>query len=314
MGLTIAVSENTSGKAIVSQESLCCLSAGRSKIVHSSRELAWTSLLLDQHRIAVADDEYESVTPDQAVAVLIRGGFKLESYNDGIWRAAHYTAGTVGLTPGGKVNRLNRRLAGRSKSVEMVKIYLPAKLMTLLADEYRCAGQRAAPSFLNTLAYNDPAVVHSVLAILHASQAGATELYAETAAQWLATHLLTSHSPRFSLPSRERDPGYIADKRLASVLEYISVNLATQLTLCKLAQEAGISKYHFVKLFKQATGRTPHAFVTQMRLETGMNWLVTTDMSVSEIAFACGYERPTHVATAFSARFGMTSSAARDRR
>ena len=154
-------------------------------------------------------------------------------------------------------------------------------------------------------------IMQTALAMLQAVRKGASELYAETAAHWLVTHLLVCHQPNFSVSPRDRSPGVLSDRRLARVLEYISIHFADQLTLDSLSREAGISKFHFVKLFRQATGQTPHSFVTQVRLDEAKHLVLTTEMSIGEIASSCGYHRPTHFATAFSTRFGSTPSALR---
>lgn len=98
------------------------------------------------------------------------------------------------------------------------------------------------------------------------------------------------------------------DPRLARILAYIDRHYADPLTLDKLAKEAGISKYHFVKLFRQVAGQTPIAYVANVRLERARHLLCTTEMSVSEVASTCGYARATHFSAAFSGRYGISPS------
>ena len=167
----------------------------------------------------------------------------------------------------------------------MVKIYLPTGLMTLMAEEYRAAGQQVPEAPLNALFFNDQTVMQTAFSVLKAVRTGASELYAETAAHWLATHLLTSPA-RFFLSPGERDPGSISDKRLARVLEFTRSHYADRLTLDSLSREAGISKFHFVKLFRQATGQTPHARVTQVRLEEARQLLLNSKLSSRTTNFA----------------------------
>jgi AraC family transcriptional regulator len=88
------------------------------------------------------------------------------------------------------------------------------------------------------------------------------------------------------------------------VIECMSVHYAEQITLEQLAAEAGISKYHFTRLFHQKLGKTPFRFLTEIRLAAARRMLVTTDLRAGEIALACGYSAASYFTIAFTARYG----------
>ena len=68
---------------------------------------------------------------------------------------------------------------------------------------------------------------------------------------------------------------------------------------CALASDAGLSRFHFCRAFKESTGLSPHAWLRQHRLEQAMNMLRDTDASVVSVAAALGYSSQTAFAAAF---------------
>ena len=88
-----------------------------------------------------------------------------------------------------------------------------------------------------------------------------TEPVCRAFAYALATHLLSEQAAwrrSGSIDPDLRSQGKITDPRLARVLEYMSVHFAEPLDLTWLAREAGVSKFHFARLFRERTSTTPH--------------------------------------------------------
>jgi AraC-like DNA-binding protein len=103
------------------------------------------------------------------------------------------------------------------------------------------------------------------------------------------------------------------DRRLRRVEEFLRSNLGTPLSLQQVAREAGLSRFHFLRLFKQAYGRTPFKHLTRLRMEEAKQRLVRGDESVTEIAYACGYEDAAHFAAAFRREIGVSPRMYRQR-
>ncbi len=72
-------------------------------------------------------------------------------------------------------------------------------------------------------------------------------------------------------------------------ISYILENYNIDLTIDKLSQRVHISKYHFCRSFKQMTGHTVNHFINTIRLKEADYLLKESDLSVSEIAYAVGY-------------------------
>ena len=89
--------------------------------------------------------------------------------------------------------------------------------------------------------------------------------------------------------------------------EYLEANMASDVSLHTLAALARLSVDHFVRAFRGATGKTPHRFALERRLERAAAML-KGPASIAQIAHACGFRSAAHFSVRFHARFGVTPS------
>lgn len=75
-------------------------------------------------------------------------------------------------------------------------------------------------------------------------------------------------------------------------------------TVTALAREAGMSRSAFAAAFREATGRTPGAYLVDWRMSVAMRLLRETRRSIERIATECGYDNPYAFSTAFRKRIG----------
>ena len=288
-------------------ESFRCQEALGPTLVESSRSFGWTSLLVDRHHVVPAENEIETVaTPDQTIVVMLKGEQQIELFADGLWRRTIYEPGTVGTTPGLKTDRLRRCVGKQAGSFEKANLYLPRELIDEAVDEFRRTREGKGDITLNALAFHDPLICHVAKRLIEAMRSGASDLYAAATARWLAAHLVCFHAGHAGGERLTLDAGVISDRRIARVLEMMSGRLSLPPSLDELAAEAGVSKFHFVRLFREKVGRTPHSFLVQLRLEAAQSMLAATDLAIGTIAELCGYRRDTELIAAFSRRFGTT--------
>lgn len=76
------------------------------------------------------------------------------------------------------------------------------------------------------------------------------------------------------------------------------------LTIEELAAEAGLSKYHFIRLFDRAFGATPYRYLHQVRLEHARGRLQEGFRDIGALCLECGYESLGSFSWAFKRRFG----------
>lgn len=278
----------------------------------SSRDAGWSSLLLELHTGVASSEPYSSIpTPDQIIGVAMSGQYASEVRVARGWLRGVYHPGAICIHTPLESRRYRFPVPEPAHAnFTTALLYLPQSVMTSAAEHLRRAGQRSPGTTLQGAVDRDPAVAQLTSALLRAMADQASNLYAETATAWLAVHLLTMYGS----PARSGDlplAGHIADARLARVVEFMSVHFNRRLTLDELAAEAAVSKFHFARLFREKIGRSPLAFLADLRLGSAHRLLVTSDLPVATIGYECGYSSPSHFTAAFAARYGITPRAFR---
>lgn len=134
-----------------------------------------------------------------------------------------------------------------------------------------------------------------------------SNLYADSLANILAIQLLRDYSSH-SLPPERTYANGLPRHKLVRVLDLINSDLSADLPLQVLAQTAGLSEYHFLRLFKQSTGITPHQYVLRQRIGRAKQLLTESDLSITEISYSLGFSTPAHFTHHFRRQTGMTPS------
>lgn len=101
-------------------------------------------------------------------------------------------------------------------------------------------------------------------------------------------------------------------RRVCLAMNYITRNIDRELTLDEIARVASFSMFHFHRIFKAVVGETVSEFIRRIRLESAANRLLSNShLSITDLAFECGFSSSQNFAKAFRAHFGMTPSAFR---
>ena len=95
------------------------------------------------------------------------------------------------------------------------------------------------------------------------------------------------------------------DPKIAAVLSYINENLGRELSVDELAEQAYLSRYHFMRLFKAQTGSTVHAYVRQKRLLYAAR-LIREGESAARAAAESGFSDYSAFHRAFRECFGIS--------
>ena len=95
-------------------------------------------------------------------------------------------------------------------------------------------------------------------------------------------------------------------QRILSIVEYMNRHYFEPLQTEELAARCGLSKYHFIHLFRMCMGMTPYSYLIRIRMERAETLLQTGDMTVQEVAFVCGYNDSLYFSRAFSRHFGVS--------
>lgn len=191
------------------------------------------------------------------------------------------------------------------KPVDVIQLYLPHSTLERVADE----ADTATPiDLLERTAHPDPITSRLLLSAADVleSNGALDNLFRHQLADLLATRILAAHtgSPTTFQPTM----GGLPPKVLLRAIERLRSDSDADVSLAALASDAGLSRFHFCRAFKESTGLSPHAWLRQHRLEQAMNMLRDTDTSVVSVAAALGYASQTAFAAAFRKLTGETPS------
>jgi AraC-like DNA-binding protein len=103
------------------------------------------------------------------------------------------------------------------------------------------------------------------------------------------------------------------DERIKRVKDYITKNYAQDICLKDLAGMVCMSEDSFSRFFKHKTGRTPNRYLIDYRLGIAARLLLTTQLSVAEIGYSCGFNTLSHFNRLFRESKGCTPSEFRER-
>ncbi len=133
-------------------------------------------------------------------------------------------------------------------------------------------------------------------------------LYAETAATLLSLHLLRQNAK--TAPARPHPlRGGLAPYVLRRVTELIECRLGEDITLTELAALADLSPSHFCRAFKVSTGRSPHQWRSERRIERAKELLFDDQIAIADIALTCGFSSQSHFGSVFISSVGMSPAA-----
>ncbi|MDQ3816775.1 MAG: AraC family transcriptional regulator [Acidobacteriota bacterium] len=162
-------------------------------------------------------------------------------------------------------------------------------------------------------AFNDEAL-NSLLGLLRAElmRREASPSFVEGIAQAISIHLAreygeTGEELHSSSPSL---PGH----KLRQITDWMGEHAAEEFNLDRLAAQAGLSRFHFQRLFKAATGVSPSRYHIELRMEEARRLLRETKMSVIDVSLEIGYANPSHFARLFRRETGLSPSEYRRQR
>ena len=119
-------------------------------------------------------------------------------------------------------------------------------------------------------------------------------------------HLIVRILPKISID--------VAPRKLRRAVDFINENLDKEQTvaLSAVAQEVQMSYFHFSRVFKQSTGVSPNAYMTEQRIDRDKKLLTETDLPIAEIALRTGFASQSHFTTTFRKLVWTTPKAFRE--
>ena len=191
---------------------------------------------------------------------------------------------------------------------DVVACAIDSGLVSALDSEL---GRRPTGELRLQLHFQDPAAQQLMTLLLaDANEGFSTEkLYTEYLAQALAVRML--YQDRQTRPeNNNRTASALPRHLLRRIIERMRC-FSCDLSLQTLANESGYSRVHFVRMFRAATGYSPHNYLLNLRLERARELLKNPSISLIDVALECGFSSHSHMSRLFHKSIGITPSAYR---
>ncbi len=280
----------------------------------SSREAGWEHLMLRTYREpAQLEETFFPAGPDIYLVLVTGGSIRVDERKiDGPWSTYTIHPGDWFLTPAASEPYALRWHNLDADPIMTLHLHLNADLF--LRTVQQVTNRDPARVLVQDLTgFQDPLLAHIGLTLQKELQqpgpSAMGKLYAETASQMLAAHLLRYYMTA-AVPIREHT-GKLSSQQMRRLTTFVRDHLAQDLSLEALAQQVGFSPYHFARLFRQTTGVSPHQFVLGERLEAAARLLKETDLPLTQVTLMVGFQQQSHFTQAFKRRFGSTPLAYR---
>ncbi|MXX91704.1 MAG: GlxA family transcriptional regulator [Boseongicola sp. SB0677_bin_26] len=129
------------------------------------------------------------------------------------------------------------------------------------------------------------------------------ELASAVADQLIYTTVRTDQdTQRLSVPTRIG----VRHPKLSLVIQMMEANIEEPKSPSLLAKEVGMSTRQLERLFRRYLNRSPKRYYMELRLQKARNLLMQTDMSVINVALACGFASPSHFSKCYRAQYNIT--------
>jgi AraC family transcriptional regulator len=100
----------------------------------------------------------------------------------------------------------------------------------------------------------------------------------------------------------------LTTRQLRWLDDFIDANLAHKITLEDMAGQVALSPFHFCRVFKEATGITPHAYLTGRRIDCAKKGLQSDHASILDVALSAGFSDASHFSRVFNKHTGVSPS------
>jgi AraC family transcriptional regulator len=276
------------------------VSTDQLNVALSSRDLRWDNVRVDEMDIAANS---EIALPPQSfhfIAIVLGGVTDVAQRRGSKEYRSKLRAGSIMVVPSGVESYFNS-----SRDHRTCKADLPVKLLTSAAEELGMRG--SSPELMSVFECRDSSISHFISIFLeelrkpvHPAQA----MIVDATSIAFAAYLLRKFDSRTEkLP---KGPASLTRRQLTDVLEYCENRLGETIHLAELAAIAGVSRFHFARLFKASTGVSPMANLERLRLDRAQALIRTGALRLSEVALATGFADQSHFTRRFRLHAGMT--------
>jgi len=222
-----------------------------------------------------------------------------ERWLDGKRKREERHTGNIAIVPAGIAQRCNWNTLAQFTIVALD----PTLLQQVGQDWVNPDRIELIPHFMTEQDALMQGIVSALKAEVESTKIGG-QLLIDSLKTSLAIHLLRNYCT--IQPKLGSYSDGLSQSTLQNVTAYIHEHLHQDLKLIEIAGIAQISPYHFLRLFKQQMGVTPHQYILQQRLEKAKRLLLHSDLSIAEVVSITGFCDQSHLTRYCKRTLGVT--------
>lgn len=266
------------------------------------RSLGWNGVHLELHQQPTfATDEHHHTMHVLACGVVGSSSRNAPGVRslDGRQSRERRGAGDIAIIPAG----ITHSCSWNTPAQFMVLAIEPALLKQIGQDWVNPDQIELQPQFMSE---SDPFIQHILLTLKGEAEIGGIGSYLliDSLKTALAVHLLRNYCA--TRPKLSSYANGLSQVTLTLVKEYINNHINQDLRLDEVAAIAQLSSYHFLRLFRQSMGVTPHQYILQCRLNQAKYLLQHSNLSIAEIAARTGFCDQSHLTRYCKRIMGVT--------
>lgn len=244
--------------------------------------------------------------PGDWLSITLEGGNYLERRLEGKADRGWVRPGDVTLVPRGVASHWRPH---PDATALVVQLYLPPALIS--GAMHALDLNPASFELRDVFVAPDQLLAELGGALVRELQAGAIQgrAYCDVLFHALTLHIVRHYRTSTAMPALP--PGTLDGVTIRRVQAYIDANLDERLDVATLATVAALSPFHFSRLFKAATGTSPHQYIIQRRVERLRELLPHSQLSLAQLAQRVGFASQSHMTEHFRRIIGVTPAAYR---
>ena len=240
--------------------------------------------------------------PDPNFIVHIAGKPQVKTWDRDGWSDCSSIPGCATITPAGRPTRW--LVDGE---LDVVTLSISSEMLAKVSHADQFSQMR--------FAFADPlgvALTRQILAELYAPDKAGRRDYVKAMVNALKAHILAG--PAASDFAQDIPTSDFSAFRLHKIINAVLEHPEAEHSLEQMAAAAAITPSHFCRVFKRATGITPHQYVLKAGLDKAQHMLVQSDLNLGAVAEAMGFTSQSHFSRAFRAYAGTSPREYRNRR
>ena len=126
----------------------------------------------------------------------------------------------------------------------------------------------------------------------------------------ISTHLTINlfRKLKHNIPEERPDRKYNGNVSINKVIDFMMENYNKAFSLVEVSKLANFSPYHFIRIFKDQTGKTPYNYLLDIKVKKACELLIQRDNTITEVCYLCGFSNSSHFTTVFKRKIGISPS------